>query len=636
MICCFVLLCLLLIANSVASNDNEFNCDYQRLDSVINSTVYFSDLTFLNCRGFEVTTGGSLYLSNIHFYGSNIQKDNGGFLYAHDGGHAVLNNVTILNSKAVYGGAIAAYRNSSIKANNLRVYNSTSVLLGGTISLYDGSRIECERCDFHGSKSLSSGLFDVGLNSKLIWKNSIVNDIFSSNFGGLGQAYDNSYVEMRNVIGYNINSSIVSLIYCMNNCSLWLDNVQFSDMFSTLGVSGISVLDHSYLIIKNSNFKNLTSKREISFLEVNYDSKAIIDNSTIQDVQCRSNGAIVIDNNSKLIIKNESKIINSIGSQGGAIAVLGGTAYCEDSEFKNNLADTGGSVFVHKNAVFETHNCSFNGNKATVGGALFSEGTVVIDATVFINNTAFENGGAVSFNAGSQLFISGNSIFRYNKAEIFGGGIYLSKESSISLEGYITAENNNAIRGSFIYSRQSDADVFRITGLNVYSKIFNHIFFSSNRLAQSVKRNVLPLPFSSKRVFQSVIDRFSVTPSSLNLSLNETLLQTVIIKLMDPFNSGINPLSSGQNISLSFSSDFNISLPANVLMDGENVSFALRLKISNPPPNGLIISIDVSNLGSDLVSQRVNLPVFIKRPIIESSSSINKPSIFLSFAGNCL
>ena len=78
-------------------------------------------------------------------------------------------------------------------------------------------------------------------------------------------------------------------------------------------------------------------------------------------------------------------------------------------------------------------NLSWNKKRDNVGGALFIEPTATDDATHHISNCTFlnngaHNGGAVFVSPGRTTF--SNCLFRGNKADKFGGGVYVNGEEA--------------------------------------------------------------------------------------------------------------------------------------------------------------------------------------------------------------
>ncbi|MCK9174780.1 MAG: hypothetical protein M0O96_05835 [Desulforhopalus sp.] len=120
-------------------------------------------------------------------------------------------------------------------------------------------------------------------------------------------------------------------------------------------------------------------------------------------------------------------------------ADLGGAWYAEDisvatvntTYFKNNRALYGGAIASRDGVAFEMQNVHFFNNRAQYeGGALFADGGTKADLhkTLFTNNTAGKNGGAIELasesgkNKETKMEVI-DTLFCGNRAELFGGAV---------------------------------------------------------------------------------------------------------------------------------------------------------------------------------------------------------------------
>lgn len=140
------------------------------------------------------------------------------------------------------------------------------------------------------------------------------------------------------------------------------------------------------------------------------------------------------------------KITNSFfanNTGGGAVTLWGmGTGQdtltksISDSKFDNNSSNgNGGAVGIHKNTAF-----------TTLGSTTFT-------TVKFEKNTADENGGAI-FAEAEKLAINKND-FKNNKAEGYGGAIFITKSSELDVKNSVFTENHAAESGGAIASGTS-------------------------------------------------------------------------------------------------------------------------------------------------------------------------------------
>lgn len=132
-------------------------------------------------------------------------------------------------------------------------------------------------------------------------------------------------------------------------------------------------------------------------------------------------------NISDCIFKNNS--IGEWGDGGAIFAQNGLDINISDSNFSNNSAYRGGALFSNNVNLSIINHTNFNNNSVHTlygeGGGIFIESSnVFIDNSIFSNNNASNNGGAIYVNWGVNLNLS-NSNFTYNWAK-YGGGIFLN------------------------------------------------------------------------------------------------------------------------------------------------------------------------------------------------------------------
>ncbi len=110
---------------------------------------------------------------------------------------------------------------------------------------------------------------------------------------------------------------------------------------------------------------------------------------------------------------------NAAAVAGGAIdATILTNSYLSSSTFKNNMAGYGGAVYCSSNKwpSLVVKKCSFNGNTAAIGGgALYVNNTSVnISFTEYSNNTASE---------GTTIYFSGMCVMKIHQSRFIQNGV---------------------------------------------------------------------------------------------------------------------------------------------------------------------------------------------------------------------
>ncbi|MDR1915582.1 MAG: hypothetical protein LBQ58_03290 [Synergistaceae bacterium] len=142
---------------------------------------------------------------------------------------------------------------------------------------------------------------------------------------------------------------------------------------------------------------------------------------------------------------------NNAGEQSSG--VVGGGAFYSSNDitlqrsiFNGNTASVGGAIFSVRNA--QITNCVFDVNEGiTTAGAIYS-GSVEISGSSFTNNTAAKGSGG----AGGAVFVSGtsgaskieSSYFSANLSNVSGGAVYMGGDGpSIEITGSYFANNSS-------------------------------------------------------------------------------------------------------------------------------------------------------------------------------------------------
>ena len=147
-------------------------------------------------------------------------------------------------------------------------------------------------------------------------------------------------------------------------------------------------------------------------------------------------GAIYNDIDKTLTIKNCIFKNNKVKDDDGGAIYSNGRLIIENSTFdSNNADDYGGAIFCAKSV--DINNCTFISNKVSgailvqcSGGAIYSKDDVIINNSTFDNNYAGDYGGAIyantiKINTNQNNTLSFNSFFLNNKAaDDKGGAIY--------------------------------------------------------------------------------------------------------------------------------------------------------------------------------------------------------------------
>ncbi len=236
---------------------------------------------------------------------------------------------------------------------------------------------------------------------------------------------------------------------------------------------------------------------------------------------------------SNVFVDNCEFIGNESNAQGGAAThAFGATVTYSNTLFRlNEAAATGGALFSQNDqTTINLINCTLSENSATTtGGAINMNGSgnnflttdtlpeLTIENTLFSNNLAIQQGGAINFSNGN--FTATNTIFEYNiiTEEGVGGAISFNTVDSLNANPEYklincTVVNNEAITG---------------TGAGVATWLIDSSLVTSNLVLQN---NIFYNPGGENFLVEAGLPM--ITSLGGNLSTDATL-DTVLVNTND-------------------------------------------------------------------------------------------------------
>ena len=371
--------------------------------------------------------------------GHTIDAKNLGRIFSIGEGFTVtLTNATLINGKATEGGAI--YNDGSLTLSNVKLSDNAADSYGGAV--FNNGELVVSDSVFDSNDIVNRGSASVDYGGAAIynWKEGTLK-VTNSNFTNNIKNYKNG----DNLVGAitTIGNATVSGSNFVNNSGRWggaisATGAELRKNSSTLTVSNTIFKDNSalyagavYIWGSNYNIADCVFDNNTAFGKGNMTPN-------------NNGGALVVSQVSRF---NEpitgtisgSKFTNNKAQYGGAAYFNKGFVTITDSVFENNVATAeGGAVdFSHasvKDLVVSINNSSFIGNKAPVAGAIFTNVDSKITNSNFINNSAAKIGGAIC-NV-NDLTVE-NSKFVNNTPQ----AIHNSKELHLGIETFTDLQN---------------------------------------------------------------------------------------------------------------------------------------------------------------------------------------------------
>ena len=320
-----------------------------------------------------------------------------------------IKNLNLINGKAAQGGAIYSYTNDLVVdhctfKNNFATENGGAIYISTakltvTNSVFTKNKVENKKASGHG------GAIWIYMGSSKISKST-----FTSN-----SAISKSLKKHNKATKYQFGGGAV---YYNEGYTHTLTDCTFTSNKASNHGGAVYAHKPKSVTIKKCTFK----KNKVSF----------------------EDGGAITFNGKKLVISNSKFESNQAYEDGGVMDVLSLTKQktkvtITDSIFKSNVAYKGaGCIWMGLKSVFTMKNNQFIKNKASIGGALFSEqGVAKITNCVFNGNKAGKvtswtvktKAGGVLKHCGGAIMIQKKNLnikkctFKKNKAT-YGGAIF--------------------------------------------------------------------------------------------------------------------------------------------------------------------------------------------------------------------
>ena len=417
--------------------------DLQKAINMVEGDIYLSsNVTMLASEADNFVNGIVVdHLVNLKCDGFTINANNLGRIFNVTSTADKLNiyNANLINGNADIGGAI--YNTGSVYAYNTNFINNTAATMGGAV--FNNGELVVSDSVFDSNDIVNRGSASVDYGGAAIynWKEGTLK-VTNSNFTNNIKNYKNG----DNLVGAitTIGNATVSGSNFVNNSGRW---------GGAISATGAELRKNSStLTVSNTIFKDNSAlyAGAVYIWGSNYNiADCVFDNNTAfgkgnMTPNNNNGGALVVSQVSRF---NEpitgtisgSKFTNNKAQYGGAAYFNKGFVTITDSVFENNIATAeGGAVgFSHasvKDLVVSINNSSFVGNKAPVAGAIFTNVDSKITNSNFINNSAAKIGGAIC-NV-NDLTVE-NSKFVNNTPQ----AIHNSKELHLGIETFTDLQN---------------------------------------------------------------------------------------------------------------------------------------------------------------------------------------------------
>jgi len=451
-----------------------------------------------------IVMGTHLRILGIHFTNARRSDNGGGVLRAQGGSHVVIVDCRMSKCGTDQDGGALHVSNSSLVVNGSQFEENTAVGGGGAIALVDQGRAAVADSTFTLGDATDGGALYLARASTLTLERTLMSFNNANFMGGSVAAVTGCTVNVSSTIladntamaGSAICVRDGSLLGLVGDVSVVRNIATWAALFvwegSTAEMQGNEgridfasndalISSGAFLAYPPEDPTHVIVRKNVVFRDGWADtgraggwglSGAVVelyDGVVVRDNSAASSGGIVLEAPGDILFATGRVIFennHARDSDGGAITQISpaGSVYLSDVIVRNNSAvGSGGGYLEHINSgssVSVMENISFTENVAfSGGGAQFFKSTVQLSRVLFKDNTAYQNGGGVTFQSGSTVMmttcvfientaLNGGAVagggkdalmhvtstnFTNNRGLSEGGGMYLDATSALTL-----------------------------------------------------------------------------------------------------------------------------------------------------------------------------------------------------------
>ncbi len=297
--------------------------------------------------------------------------------------------------------------------------------------------------------TISKGITEVNVNGRV--------HIANGTYSGL----NNRQIDINKnitIIGENRDTTVINgsntaqIFNTLSGNTIIIQNLTFTQGYSTAGWYGGAIYNRANLTIENCNFtNNLAANHGGAIFNI---GNCIVLSSVFYNNTANSRGG-AIQNQGNLTVNDSTFFGNTAVVQGGAIVNWVLNLNINNSTFINNSAGLDAGAIYNYVGILNVTESFFQGNSALstgasngLGGAIFNRDTTTINSSTFIENHAVNRGGAI-FNTLGSLTIHFSRIAGNTAGQ--GSAIYNNAVANATSNWWGTNNPSSLIFGTVSY-----------------------------------------------------------------------------------------------------------------------------------------------------------------------------------------
>ena len=242
-------------------------------------------------------------------------------------------------------------------------------------------------------------------------ENSIINVTFQDCTNGVNNPYNGSIIKCT----FSNTASSALILSTVDGTNSSVIYCVFEDIKSSASGSGIKIGNG---LVKNCTFNNITSLGNKGGAIYNSGSLNITE-STFTNCAALSGAAIYQSDQNGVVNVSKSTFNGGVAKSAGGAIYVEGTLIIDDCDFNNNTADSSGAIDSY--GPLSITNSSLTNNSAVLGGALSSDGDNPVISGCNVSGNKADVGAGISL-SGDNARID-NVNFTDNTASVRGGAL---------------------------------------------------------------------------------------------------------------------------------------------------------------------------------------------------------------------
>jgi len=404
--------------------------------------------------------------------GNKANGNGGGFYFA--GADATLSNVEITkNTAANDSGAVGAGQNAfTVNGEKVSIQakvtikdgaklNNNKAKNGGAMSVYHETQLTLEGGELKNNYAQKSGGgIIIGKPGSFLMTGGTIsgNTAKENSGGGLYVASSRSVVVKGGNITGNWCKKYGAGIY-LNNCTVNIYGGYIGDNYTDESGSGISSSNKGIVNLYGGTIANNTCKSSAGGILIQSKSVLNMYGGTVRDNKVpASGGGIYISTNSYLNMQGGKICGNQVERYGSGLYTYSAFVTITGGEVSDNYAKAGGTVYITRSPEpSHVSGLHIHDNKAdnSGGGLVYSRNHGTITDCLIENNEAVAGAGLLvqmeaKVHVDSQV-VCKNVIIRNNKATTSGGGVYIFRQTEVTMQDCEITDNTAQENGGGIY-----------------------------------------------------------------------------------------------------------------------------------------------------------------------------------------